>query len=228
MRSARIRSGSRASTRAALEPVGAASTLVVVFAKAPQPGKVKTRLATTIGPVEAAHLHARLVERTLATVLKAGCGEVELHGSPAGHRVLRALARRKDIALRSQSGGDIGRRMHEAFRRGLRSHQRMILVGSDCPALDVADVRRAAKLLRGHDAVIAPADDGGYPLIGLSRLSPRLFEGIEWSSATVMDRTRERLAALGWRWRELRTLWDVDRPADLERLRASRLLERRP
>jgi glycosyltransferase A (GT-A) superfamily protein (DUF2064 family) len=104
----------------------------------------------------------------------------------------------------------------------------MLLVGSDCPALSVADVQRAARLLRGCDAVFAPAEDGGYPLIGLSRTSPRLFEGIEWSRETVMDRTRARLAALGWRWRELRTLWDVDRPDDLVRLRASRLLERRP
>jgi rSAM/selenodomain-associated transferase 1 len=210
------------------EPVVAASTLIVVFAKAPQPGKVKTRLAAAIGPVEAARLHARLVERTLDTVLKAGCGEVELHGSPSGHRLLRVLARRSGVALRGQSAGDIGRRMQEAFRRGLRRHARMLLVGSDCPALRVADVRRAARLLRGCDAVFAPAEDGGYPLVGLSRTSPKLFEGIEWSRATVMDRTRARLAALGWRWRELRTLWDVDRPDDLIRLRASRLLERRP
>ncbi len=228
MRSARIRSGSRASTHVAPELVGAASTLIAVFAKAPQPGKVKTRLAAKIGTLGAARLHARLIERTLATVLEAGCGEVELHGSPSGHSVLRALADSRGVALISQSEGDIGERMHEAFRRGLRGHSRMILVGSDCPALKVADVRRAARLLRGCDAVLAPAEDGGYPLIGLSRLSPKLFDGIEWSSASVMAGTRERLAGLGWRWRELRTLWDIDRPADLDRLRTSRLLERRP
>lgn len=90
------------------------------------------------------------------------------------------------------------------------------------------DVRRAARLLRSNDAVVAPAEDGGYPLIGLSRLSLTLFAGIEWSTPEVMDVTRNRLAALGWRWRELRTLWDVDRREDLDRLRAARLLERRP
>lgn len=208
--------------------MGGASTLIVVFAKAPQPGRVKTRLARAIGPAAAARLHRRLLERTVETMRKAGCGEVQLHGTPAGHSVLFALARSHRVSLRGQAVGDIGRRMYEAFRRGLRSHARMILVGSDCPALTAWDVRRAARLLRSHDAVIAPAEDGGYPLIGLSRLSPTLFEGIEWSTPGVMARTRERLAGLGWRWRELRTLWDVDRPRDLERLRASRLLERRP
>lgn len=202
--------------------------LVVVFAKAPQPGRVKTRLAQSIGPQAAARLHLRLVERTLATALAAGCGTVELHGSPSNHHFLREFARRYGIGFRGQAAGDVGARMSEAFRRGLRSHRRMLLVGSDCPALTPADFRCAARLLRGCDAVIAPAEDGGYPLIGLKRSPRSLFKGVEWSTATVMQQTRERLAALGWRWRELRTVWDVDRPEDLARLRATCLLERRP
>jgi rSAM/selenodomain-associated transferase 1 len=204
------------------------STLIVVFAKAPQPGRVKTRLAAGIGAQAAARLHARLVDRTLRTAIAAGCGPVELHGSPAHHAYLRAVARRHAIGLRSQRGGDIGRRMYEAFRQGLRRHDRMILVGSDCPALEAADVKAASRLLKGHQAVFAPAEDGGYPLIGLSRNSISLFEGIEWSTGTVMRETRSRLVRLGWRWSELRTLWDVDRPADLARLSASGLLGRRP
>jgi hypothetical protein len=118
--------------------------------------------------------------------------------------------------------------MYVAFRRGLRSHARVVLMGSDCPALTAGDVRRAARLLRGCDAVIAPAEDGGYPLIGLARNSPILFAGVAWSTAAVMEQTRERLSMLGWRWRELRTVWDVDRPEDLARLESGRLLERRP
>jgi len=204
------------------------ATLVVVFAKAPQPGKVKTRLVAAIGAEAAARLHARLVERALVTAITAGCGPVELHASPAQHTFLRALARRHGIRLRRQAQGDVGERMYEAFRRGLRSHARMVLMGSDCPALAAADVRRAVRLLRGCDAVIAPAEDGGYPLLGLARNSPALFGGVAWSTAAVMRQTRERLAALGWRWRELRTVWDVDRPEDLVRLRSERLLERRP
>jgi len=204
------------------------SALVVVFAKAPQPGKVKTRLAAAIGAEAAARLHARLVEHAVATAVAADCGPVELHGSPAHHAFLRALAIRRGFQLRRQSRGDVGARMYAAFRRGLRSHARVVLMGSDCPALTAADVRRAARLLRGCDAVIAPAEDGGYPLIGLARNSPTLFAGVAWSTAAVMAQTRERLSVLGWRWRELRTVWDVDRPEDLVRLESGRLLERRP
>lgn len=204
------------------------SALIVIFARAPQAGRVKTRLADAIGAQEAAQLHARLVERTVATAQAACCGPVELHGTPAGHGFLRALARRHALVLRSQSAGDIGDRMHTAFRHALRRHARVILMGSDCPALRPDDLRRASRLLQSCDAVLAPAEDGGYPLIGLSRLSARIFEEIAWSTSLVVDQTRQRLTALGWRWRELRTVWDVDRPGDIERLKSSRLLERRP
>ena len=213
--------------RATPEPVRGGSTLIAVFAKAPQAGRVKTRLAARIGNDAAARVHASLVRRALATAIEAGCGEVELHGSPPGNEALAALARRCGIRLRRQSGGDIGRRMARAFRDGLRMHGRMILVGSDCPELAPADLRRAARLLCACDAVIAPAEDGGYPLIGLARPVPGIFEEIAWSTPLVMAQTRAKLAALGLHWRELRTLRDVDRPADLERLVASGLLMRR-
>lgn len=201
-----------------------APALVVVFAKAPQAGRVKTRLAAKIGAEGAAHLHRRLLERTLAVALESGCGAVELHGSPGNHSVLRAIAQRHGVALRSQSGGDIGQRMAHAFRTGLRRHRRMVLVGTDCPPLAARDLRDASRLLQGCQAVFAPAEDGGYPLIGLSRWSPRIFDSIVWSTPSVMQQTRQALDALGWRRRELRTLWDVDRPGDLARLRASRLM----
>ena len=97
-------------------------------------------------------------------------------------------------------------------------------VGTDCPALEARDLRRAARALAGGcDAVIAPAEDGGYPLIGLRRVSPRLFENIAWGGPDVFARTAGQLDRLGWRWRRLRTLWDVDRPEDLARLAGSPL-----
>ena len=74
--------------------------------------------------------------------------------------------------------------------------------------------------------MFVPCEDGGYALIGLSRADRRLFEDIAWGGDTVMAETRRRLAALGWQWRELDTLWDVDRPEDYERLVAERLLLR--
>ena len=118
--------------------------------------------------------------------------------------------------------------MYRAFERTLRSHPYAVLIGSDCPALSRADLRAAARALRaGADAVLSPAADGGYALIGLRRVSRRLFDGIPWGGPQVMEQTRRRLKALRWRWRELRTLWDVDRPEDVARLRKSRLLARK-
>ena len=117
--------------------------------------------------------------------------------------------------------------MYRAFARCLRSHDHVILIGSDCPALGPPDLRTAARALRaGADAVLSPAEDGGYALIGLRRVARRLFEGIEWGGPEVLAQTRRRLARLRWRCKELRTLWDVDRPEDVARLRRAGLLRR--
>ena len=116
--------------------------------------------------------------------------------------------------------------MMHAFAHGLRRAARVVLIGSDCPVLRPRDLRQAARWLAGGaDAVFAPAEDGGYALIALRRVSPRLFQGVEWGGAQVMAQTRERLAALGWRWRELPEVWDVDRPEDYRRLERTGLLQ---
>jgi rSAM/selenodomain-associated transferase 1 len=195
--------------------------MIIVFAKAPLAGEAKTRLAPLLGAAGAARLQARLLERALRTALAARLGPVELHCDPhAGHSFFEALSRRHRIRLRAQRGRDLGERMSRALRRALRAHRAALLIGSDCPALRPADLRRAARLLAGGaDAVFAPAEDGGYALVGLRRVSDAVFSDLAWGTADVMRRTRERLAGLGWRWRELRTLWDVDRPEDYRRLK---------
>lgn len=107
--------------------------------------------------------------------------------------------------------------MHHALSRNPGA----ILIGTDCPALTAADLRRAARLLRGGaEVVIAPAEDGGYALIGARRVPAELFRDIEWGTSSVYEETVKRLKA--YRWRALRTVWDVDRPEDLARLRSLR------
>jgi len=192
-----------------------------VFAKAPTPGRVKTRLLPALGDAAAAALHRDLVERTLCTAAAAGLGQVELWCAPGtGDAFFAACAARHDLVLREQGEGDLGARMARALELTLAAGSRGLLIGSDCPALTPEYLRAAAAALaEGHDAVIGPAEDGGYVLIGLAR-SPAtaLFEAIAWGSSTVMQETRTRLARLNWHWRELATLWDVDRPEDLLRL----------
>jgi rSAM/selenodomain-associated transferase 1 len=197
---------------------------LIVFARAAVPGRVKTRLAPLLGERGAARLHVQLVEKTLRTALAARIGRVELYCSPGiNSPYFRKIRERFGISLRPQGRGNLGERMYRALRR----HPGAVLIGSDCPALRPSDLRAAQRALRaGADAVLSPAEDGGYPLIGLRRVSRRLFDGVSWGSARVLEQTRRRLARLGWRWTELRTLWDVDRPEDVARLRRSGLLSR--
>lgn len=193
----------------------------MVFAKAPAPGRVKTRLIPALGETLAAALHRQLTERTLATALAAGLGEVELWCAPATNDAFFACcAKQHGVGLRAQGEGDLGVRMARALECALDDGQSALLIGSDCPALTPEYLREAALALgEGNDAVIGPAEDGGYVLIGLAHgPAAPLFEDIAWGSATVMQQTRTRLAQLNWRWRELATLWDVDRPEDLLRL----------
>ncbi|MDX1595207.1 MAG: TIGR04282 family arsenosugar biosynthesis glycosyltransferase, partial [Gammaproteobacteria bacterium] len=193
---------------------------LLVFARAPVAGAVKTRLQPALGAAGAAALHRRLLERTVATACAAGVAPVELWCAPdRSHPAFAELAGRGDVTLRNQPSGDLGRRMHDALHDVLDGAGRAVLVGCDCPALTGDDLRAAFAALDAHDVVLGPAEDGGYVLVGARRVARPLFDGVEWGGPRVLRQTRARLVALGWRWHELRTFWDVDRPADLPRLR---------
>jgi len=209
MRSASRRSASRANT-----PISA-DTVIIVFARAPLAGRVKTRLIPRLGADGAARLQARLIRHAVHLALEAQCGPVELHAT-ARHMLFRTLG----VKLRLQRGRDLGERMHYALRRALRRHRQAILIGADAPAITVSDLRRARRLLHGRDVVLAPAEDGGYALIGARRVAPRIFGDVEWGSARVLAQTARNLSRTGLSYRLLRTVWDVDRPEDLDRLRS--------
>jgi uncharacterized protein len=180
---------------------------VIVFSRAPVPGRVKTRLAARIGAWRAARLHMRLTRRALLTARAAGLGPVELHVT-SDHAAFGAY---RETFL--QRGSNLGERMHRALRR----HRRAILIGSDCPALEPRDLRRAARsLCAGYRVVLLPTEDGGYALIAAQHAPRAIFDGISWGGPRVLEQTERRL--MGVRWRRLRTLWDVDRPEDLDQM----------
>ena len=189
--------------------------MILVFAKAPVPGEAKTRLISQLGEWGAARLHARLTLHALHTAFAARCGPVELHGTRR-HSFFKHLG----VTFRLQRGDDLGERMYYALSNAKKP---AILIGSDCPVLTPADLRRAARWLRGgYDAVLAPAEDGGYALVAMRRVRREFFEGIAWGGPQVYADTARKLS--GYRWRALRQVWDVDRPEDLERLRSLRCL----
>ena len=199
---------------------------LLVFAKAPVPGLVKTRLAGTLGPCGAAELYQRLLRRTLTIAVTARLCPAELWCAPdARHGFFTACRRDYGVRLRRQCDGDLGRRMNHALNRILASHPYAVLIGGDCVSLGAAELRQAfACLAAGTDAVLGPAADGGYLLVGLRRPGPSLFQSIAWSTPAVLETTRRRLWRAGLVWAELPAGWDVDTPADLRRLRRSRLL----
>jgi rSAM/selenodomain-associated transferase 1 len=192
---------------------------LIVFARAPVPGRVKTRLAPLLGERGAARLYARMAENALRTAFAAGFSRVELYcDSGIENSYFERIQKRFDARLRAQGRGNLGDRMYRALHR----YPGAVLIGSDCPALRPADLRAAARALQaGFDAVLSPAEDGGYALIGLRRASRAVFDGVAWGGPKVLAQTRARLRRLGWRWKELRTVWDVDRPEDVARLRRS-------
>jgi rSAM/selenodomain-associated transferase 1 len=201
-------------SRASPEPVG-----IAILAKAPIPGLAKTRLAPAIGAQGAAALQARLIARAVTTACTAQCGPVTLWAAPdASHALFQDLAARFAITLARQSDGDLGARMHAAC---VAAQGPVLIIGTDAPALTPEHLRHAAQALRGgRDAVVIPAEDGGYVLIGLARPTASLFTGMTWSTSEVMAETRRRIAAARLAALELAPLWDVDRPEDLARLRA--------
>jgi rSAM/selenodomain-associated transferase 1 len=190
---------------------------IAILAKAPIPGLAKTRLAPALGPDGAAALAARFIERAVATAKAAGIGPVALWVTPDRHHsAFQTISALLEVGLREQPDGDLGERMLAAVES---SQGPAIVIGTDCPALAPEHLRAAGEALRdGVDAVVIPVEDGGYALIGMRRAEPALFAGISWSTAAVTAETRCRLARLGLSWREPARLWDVDLPADLERL----------
>jgi uncharacterized protein len=204
-------------------------TAVIVFAKLPRSGQVKTRLAPALGADGAARLAARMLCHAVAQAQAAGVGPVALCLSPdADDPTVQSLARNADLALTLQGEGDLGARMHRALERALEAHPAALLMGTDAPTLDAVRIRQAAAALRTHDAVFAPTADGGYALVGLRRPVPSLFLDQRWSHDRVMADAREHLLAAGLRHVELPLLYDVDEPADLVHVPAAWLDDLQP
>ncbi len=207
------------------EPTAAA---LAILAKAPVPGLAKTRLIPLLGAGGAARAQRRFTLNTLH-VAHQTLGAVTLWCAPDDmHRFFRALRRVNRTVCINQPPGHIGARMLHAFEQHFADHTKLplLLVGTDCPLLAPGHLQQAAQALKEHDLVLIPAEDGGYVLIGIRVLVPQVFEAIAWSTPHVMAQTRDQLRRAGVSWLELPTLWDVDEPADWQRLQ--RVFEQPP
>ena len=182
---------------------------VVLFTRWPEPGRAKTRLIPVVGTVAAAALHRRLTERALGAMRDSGLPmEVRATGAPLPQ--FREWLGEGPVLV-DQGDGDLGVRLLRA------AEPPIILIGADIPDLSAAGLQAAAAALRDAPAVIGPAEDGGYYLLGLRTPMPFLFEAMPWGTDLVFTITRERLACRGVVPALLPMLADLDRPEDLAR-----------
>ena len=199
-------------------------TALAVFARAPVPGKAKTRLISVLGARRAAAFHAALLSDTLRKAAKLE-GNVSRYLFIAGGAPDAALAP-DGYELQPQQGRDLGRRMERAFELLLRKHSRVVIIGADSPMLSPALLRLAFEELHSVDAVLGPCPDGGYYLIGLRRTAQRLLHGVRLGGEFAFQDTLDRLLAQGFSCAILESCGDVDRPQEL--LELKKRLVRRP
>ncbi len=194
-------------------------TCTIVFAKSPTAGVAKTRLIPALGAEGAALLAKEMLWHTLTEALAADIGHVILACTPAiTSPEWQAIKLPGGIETVSQPEGDLGHRLHEVSASVLQRYGQVLVVGTDCPALDAKRFQEAATALDSHDVVMHPAKDGGYVLLGFSDPQPVLFKSIPWSSALVAERTLTRCEELDLSVRVLETLRDIDEPTDLSEL----------
>jgi rSAM/selenodomain-associated transferase 1 len=187
---------------------------VVVFARQPVPGRVKTRLAAEIGGERAASVYQALLDHTLDVVRKVNA-DVIVSLAERAHRSWTAAL---ELPTEIQPIGDLGSRLRECFRRRFaEGAERVAIIGSDNPSIAAGHLETALSTLDETRMVLGPAEDGGYWLVAQRSPGIDLFTGIPWSSSSTLDATRTRLRSLGVEWREFDTLADVDTADDLER-----------
>jgi rSAM/selenodomain-associated transferase 1 len=204
-------------------PATVRATLALgILARPPVPGACKTRLIPELGADGAAAVQAQLIAQTLQLARASGLPTVlfTVDDPAAPYWQAQAAAWPRE----AQPEGDLGTRMAAALARLLATAERALIIGTDCPALTPDHLATAARLLDNADAVVLPAEDGGYVLIGARGRVPPLFSGIAWGEDRVLTATRTRAAAAGLQLAEGPTLWDVDTPEDCQRAQACGLL----
>ncbi len=197
------------------------SAVLMIFCKAPIPGQVKTRLIPELTAEQAAELHIELSIKTLQRATSSHLCPIQLWCAPTtDHSFFTASKAAYPLVLKQQQGADLGERMHHAFCSALVEYSHALLMGCDCPSLTEQDLEQALVALnQENEVVLAPAEDGGYVLIGLNQPHPELFDNMPWGTERVLDQIRSRIKHNKLRHHELSEQWDLDTLEDLARYR---------
>jgi uncharacterized protein len=191
----------------------ALKSLLIIFYRNPEIGQVKTRLAATLGNKKALDIYERLTLHTKRITLPLAVDKTVYY---SGHIDADDVWSSTGYTKALQRGDNLGERMEHAFADGFKEgYGSVCIVGTDCYELTTAIVERAFRYLQGNDAVVGPALDGGYYLLGMRRLHRRLFLNKAWSTDTVLEATLRDLESMGLVYSTLETLRDVDREDDV-------------
>lgn len=197
--------------------------VIQVFCKAPMTGQVKTRLLPKLTAEQAVQVHIELTERLLKLLHDAALCPLQLWCSPSiEFDFFQQQARKYLLSLHQQANGGLGQRMADALDAGLQNFQQVLLVGCDCPSLTTEDFSQAIVALKqGADVVLAPAEDGGYVLIGVKQSQAELLSDVDmpWGTPQVLAITRQRIKQRQLKICEIKQQWDVDTPEDFNRYR---------
>ncbi len=188
---------------------------LLVFAKAPRPGEVKTRLARSLGAGRAAALYRRMGRQVVDQVAGAPATVTLCFAPDDAEGEVREWLGPGPARYWPQGTGDLGARMSRMFARAFETCGRAIVIGTDAPAVDAGTIRRALHALDSADLVLGPSRDGGYYLLGLRQPRPELFTDVRWSTGSVLSRTLERAGAAGLAVTFLEVESDIDTAADL-------------
>lgn len=200
-------------------------TLLIQFAKWPERGRVKTRLAGKLGEQGALEAHLALTRAVLAQLQATGLPvafwwDRPLQNTPPEASTVMADLAAAEVIQGYQKGDDLGERMSRALAQGLEDYRQVIIIGSDCPSVDPGYIASAREVLAHQDLVMGPSDDGGYVLLGARATAPGMLSEIDWGTPRVLAQTRQQLQAAGLSFGQLEPRWDVDEPADWQRFLA--------
>ena len=199
---------------------------IAIFCRPLIAGHVKTRLIRAYGEDGATSIYKQLVERTLQTVAASGAVASLWVAGDTAQASVHDWAQRFALPVHTQYEGDLGERMSHSLATLAATHERVLLIGTDCPAFTAESLRTAAAALsESCHWVFTPAEDGGYVLVGTNAPSVEPFTNIAWSTSEVMTQTRNALRTNALAWAETTTLWDVDEAADVERARSLALID---
>ena len=197
------------------------STTLIIFAKSPIPGKVKTRLTPHITPTEAAELYQGFITDIICSTRKLKCERITIAYTPSNAEAALHSICGQSVDYLPQKGDNLGERMKNAFKHSFhKGSTRTVIIGTDSPTLPLSYIQKAFDVLKEVPIAIGPTFDGGYYLIGLSEQNDAIFDGIDWSTSKVFDQTLTRIQAINKQLYVLPPWYDVDTPDNLEFLRS--------